>query len=357
MRRMAALATSLVLITTVFTGTAAAGELDGGSQVYSGLYSEQFFTQSDFDALAGVVGKRQTFSGTFHGVHENDGNWNKGWSNTREILRNAWVSKTTPFANVGIDASVSEIASGAYDSRIADWAGHVKQYLDLRGPGAANEIPNVIIAPLMEANGKWTLHGCGSPDWKVEDYIAAHRRFVNISNGVFGEAKDQVRWAWAPNGWTDPSCGKLADFWPGSSYVDIMAFSGFNFGTCVGTAWAPSAYWVFHDPVEALRAIDPTKPIIIAQTGAPAVPNCGGEPYGGQDAWVRDMFGYATADRNVVGFIYFNKDLRNLGETDYRVWFGNVIDDANDVVAGGTVSAVFKDGMQRSTTKYEWPLR
>jgi hypothetical protein len=56
------------------------------------------------------------------------------------------------------------------------------------------------------------------------------------------------------------------------------------------------------------------------------------------------MFSWAAAHPHVVGLIYFNFNNASF-ETDWRVWFG-----------GGSVDAGWRDGMRRSSTKYEFPL-
>ncbi len=317
-----------VAVWAVPTLPATAAEVAAEGTVESGIYSEDFFAAADLDALASAAGGRVTFAGTFHDVTENQGVQTRTWSNTRELLAEVWRGKATPFANVVVKASAASIASGAHDAEIAEWVSHVQQYLDLP-EFADGPAPNVIVAPLQEANGSWTAYGCDPGNFKV-----AFRKFVDEFRRR-GIDETQVRFAFAPNGWTSPGCGKLADYYPGDAYVDVLAFSGYNFGTCVGNAWDPVS-WVMSGPIAELRAIDPTKPIIVAQTAAPRWASCGGD----QAQWVRDLFAFLAADRQVAAFVWCNHDK----ETDWRVWDGQ------------TVSPGWKDATTQATTTYRWPL-
>ncbi|MCL1598503.1 MAG: hypothetical protein M3094_04925, partial [Actinomycetia bacterium] len=314
---------------TLATGTpeAEAGdtiEIPAAGQLGGGIYSTEWSISDDLDALASVVGKRATFGGTFHNVIENDHLVMMPWSNTREILDEAWKGGSTPFANVGIDVPTSEIALGTYDVNIAVWASHVKQYLDLGGGRT------VIIAPLQEMNYKGTPWGCDPGSYRI-----AYRKFVDTFRAM-GMDETKVRWAFAPNNWTSPECGSIADYYPGDDYVDVIGISAYNWGTCLGSRWESPAQ-VYGPALNELRStVNARKPYVIAQTAAPRSSSCGGD----QDQWVRNAFKYLSGDPNVVGLVWFNFDK----ETDWRIW-------TNPIVSAG-----WRDGMTNPSTTYEWPL-
>ena len=296
-----------------------AGEIVIEDEVHSGIYSGVWNRADDFNALSGAAGGRATFGGTFHDIAENDG-VSGGWSNTRELLDEVWRGKATPFANVVVNASAYRVARGDFDAKINEWASHVEQYLNL-GEGRS-----VIIAPLQEANGTWVPYGCDP-----ENFKGAYRKFVDIFRKR-GLDETKVRWAFAPNGWTSPGCGSLASYYPGDAYVDVMSFSGYNFGTCLSNRWESVASAV-DGPISELTAINSSKPIVVAQTAAGRT-GCGGD----QAQWVRDLFAHVKAKPNVFGFIWFNMNK----ETDWRVWDGS------------WVSPGWQDGTR--TASYQWPL-
>ncbi|GMQ85592.1 MAG: hypothetical protein BMS9Abin07_1159 [Acidimicrobiia bacterium] len=328
----------------------AAAEIDLEDQVYGGLYSSEFFAAEDLEAL-GIASSalgRVTFGGTFHHVGENDYVGGGTWSNTRELLDEVWRAAATPFANVVVDgASAAAIASGEYDDAIEAWASHVEQYLDID-----DGLPQrrVIIAPLQEANGTWVSHGCDPASFKT-----AYRKFVDIFRDR-GIDETRVRWAFAPNGWTPPGCGEIADYYPGDSYVDVLAFSAYNFGSCFpGSSWTPVS-WSVDGPISELTAINPVKPIVVAQIAAPR--SCERVEMGGlgedrgtggdQASWVKELFDYLRAKENVAGFIWFNVKKVEPGNDsevlmDWRIW-----DTASWVSPG------WKDGLPG--VLYRWPL-
>ncbi len=319
MRRQVALLAALVVMAGVVylvpTHPALAATVEGGGTVYGGLYSDQWATAGDLDALATATGKRVTFGGTFQSVNEND-SWD---GTTKWILDEVWNARATPFANLRIPASAASIASGAWDTKISAWAAHLEQFLD-QGGGRS-----LVLAPLQEMNGDWTQYGCDPANFKL-----AFKRIVDILRGR-GLNETKVRFAFAPNGWTSVGCGSISDYYPGNSYVDLIGISAYR--------WAGSAsvYEVMGGTVDQLASLYPTKPLVIAQTAA--------WPSTSKSQWIRDMFTWAASNPHVVAVIYFNFNKSSSpGETDWRVWIPPL------------VNAGWRDGMMASTTAYQWPL-
>lgn len=317
-------ATAAVAASVLLPAGAIAGEIPAVGTVHAGFYTDNFYATSDLDGIAAAAGTRVTFGGTFNSITENDGVSTASWSNTREILDGVWRGKATPFMSVVVPGSAYAIARGDFDGKIAEWVSHVKQFLDLGGGRS------VIIAPLQEMNGTWTKYGCDPGNFKV-----AYLKFVDAFRQA-GIGETQVRWAFAPNGWTSPGCGKIADYYPGDQYVDVIGISAYNFGTCVGTRWE-SVSSVFGPALDEIRTtVNAQKPYLIAQTAAPRSVGCGGD----QNAWSRDMFSYLAADPNVVGLVWFNF----VKETNWKIW------------QSSTLTQGWRDGMSMASTTYQWPL-
>jgi hypothetical protein len=319
MRRPVAYCAALALLVgiTVFIPApppAQAATITGVGSVYAGIYSETFDASADLSNLAAAIGKRMTFGGTFNSVNENDGVAG-GWSNTREMFEEVWAGHATPFANLTIPATAAAIASGAWDAKINEWSSHMEQFLN-RGGGRS-----LVLAPLQEMNGTWTPYGC-----QPAHYAAAYRRIVDIIRGR-GNDETKVRFAFAPNGWTDPNCGSIGSYYPGNGYVDVIGISAYR--------WADEAgvFSVMGGIVNQVAGAFPGKPIVIAQTAA--------WPSGTKDQWIREMMSWAANHPSVVAVIYFN--LRK--EIDWRVWIPP------------TVNAGWRDGVRSGGTKYQWPLR
>jgi hypothetical protein len=310
----ALLVAALVVLAAI---PASAAGVEAGSYVHGGFYpGDGFHSTADLDALAAATGKRVSLGGTFMAVTED---WGRPadpneWSNTREKIDELWRGGTVPFVNLDFPgATAAQVANGSWDSRIQHWVAHVKLYLN-KGGGRA-----LIVAPLQEMNGKWTSYGCQPAAFKT-----AYRRIVQIVRGQ-GLDETRVRFAWAPNGWTDHGCGSIHDYYPGDDVVDLIGISAYR--------WAEeSVYQVMGAIIDDLAARYPRKPLIIAQTAA--------WPTGSKQQWIRDVFDWAASHPHVVAVLYFNFNK----ETDWRVW------------KNGQLDPGWRDGMRKSTTVYQHPL-
>ncbi len=313
-----------ILVSLVILLPAAAHAAEVPEDLHAGIYSDDFDASADLNGIAAAAGQRVTFGGTFHDVNENDGVETVTWSNTREILEGVWRGKATPFANVTINASAFAIARGDFDADIADWRDHVLQFLDRGGNRS------LVIAPLQEHNGNWTPYGCDPGNFK-----AAYRKFVSSFRNA-GIDETQVRFAWAPNGWTTPGCGDLADYYPGNGWVDVIGISAYNFGTCVANGEYETPAEAFDPYLAEIRTtVTANKPLLIAQTASSRYA-CGGN----QSSWVQTMMAHLDTQPGVVGFVWFNV----AKETDWRVWTGT------SLTPGWTA------GVASGATAYQWPL-
>jgi hypothetical protein len=316
-----ALAVAIAVLAPIQAATA--GEVD--ADLMTGLYANVFSSDAVLNPVGVAAGQKVSFGGTFHIVTEDDASLGT-WSNTRELLEGVWKGQATPFANVIVDGSAASIAAGNHDAAIARWVVHVKEFLDRGGKRS------LIVAPLQEHNGDWTPWGCDPANYK-----SAYRKFVDAF-ATAGIGESQVRFAWAPNGWTTPGCGSLKDYYPGDDIVDIVAISAYNFGTCVSGGRYESPSQAFDPYLDEIRDTIPgasSKPFMIAQTASPR-PSCGGD----QSAWVRTMIEHLDDDPNVVGFVWFNF----LKETDWRVW------------TGSSLTSGWTEAVSAGHTAYQWPL-
>ncbi len=322
-RPVAIVAVFAVLLSAGFLpapSPAQAATIPGQGSVHGGFYSDNFHAGGDLDALATATGKRVTFGGTFASVMNDPGPALSGqWSNTRERIDEIWKGKATPFVNLHVPGTAAQIAAGNSDADINRWIDHLQLYLNLGGGRS------LVLAPLQEMNGDWVTYGCSPTHFQN-----AYRRIFNLVRNR-GIDETRVRFAFAPNGWTTPGCGSIADYYPGDGYVDVIGISAYR--------WADGAnvYQVMGGIIDGLAAAYPTKPLVIAQAGA--------WPSATKSQWIRDMFSWAASHPHVVALIYFNfNKSREPNETDWRVWVPN------------TVNAGWRDGMLQASTAYQFPL-
>jgi len=304
--------------------------IKGAGEVHGGMYITE---SGGLDALGNFGGKRVSLLGWFSSITNVGGaeaDVPGKWNDHIQVLSQAWANRATPFMNLMVDApngTSAAVASGAFDADIRRYASYLKRWLGGEGAGP-KQGRSVILSPMPEMNGSWTRWSCNPSGYKD-----AFRRFVRIIRDGYGIGTDQVRFSFSPNGWTSPGCGRIADYYPGDAYVDVIGLSAFNFGSSLGS-WQEVE--IVMDPwLEDIRDFAPSKPLLIAQTGS-----C---PEGGNESqWAYDMMRYTADHPNVVAFIWFNFDK----ECDWRAF-----NPSNNSGLDG-----WKRGMQLSSTKYEFHM-
>lgn len=254
--------------------------------VYSGVYPNEWLFSAELDNFSSWAGARPTFAGNFHNVDESD----TFPLNTYTKLEEAWEAQTTPWANLEIPATSAAIASGAYDADLATWGQAIEGWLD-DGGGRS-----LIISPLAEMNGDWTVWGADPANFKLA--------FNRIQDVVEAQITDdsKVRWAFAPNGWSTPGYGGIAAYYPGDDRVDVIGLSTYNFGETLSyDGWEPVSVAVAPYVDEVVTTVSDSKPLFLAQV---ASSSDGGDKSG----WIRDLFAYAADHENLIGVLWFNKD-------------------------------------------------
>jgi len=162
-------------------------------------------------------------------------------------------------------------------------------------------------------------YGADSPDI----YIKMYRHVVDIFRR---EGAANVRWAFVPNAESVPDVSydssadwnRIANYYPGNGYVDILGVDGYNWGTSKSVArdgW--DSHWIsfrelFSSPIRQLKEISPHKPLIIFETASTSQ---GGD----KDYWFRE--GLETASEwGLEGLIWFQVKK----EEDWRIGSGTL---------------------------------
>ena len=230
---------------------------------------------------------RVTIAGTFMDFEFPNPEWN-----IPHDLEAAWEQGDIPFVNIAVGTtdlgprSAADVANGVTDKAIRSWARLFAAWTDGGTKWA-------YLAPLQEMNGGWVTYGL--------DPVSYRQAYVRIRQ-IFAEEgvpDGSVVWVFAPNGWSEPGHG-FERYYPGDDYVDVVAFSAFNFGGC--SCYAPT--WdtfetAFQPYLERMRKMAPGKPIFVAQTASVAE---GGD----KDAWLLDAFSELDDFSGLEAVIYFN---------------------------------------------------
>jgi len=177
--------------------------------------------------------------------------------------------------------SLSQIASGSYDSYIRSSARLAKSY--------GSEL---MVRFAHEMNGTW-YPWSGSPT----TYVAAWRHVVSIFRE---EGATNVKWVWAPNVDRTGSM-PFSSYFPGEEWVDYIGLDGYNFGDSPGNQWH-SLEEVFSASYTQITALS-AKPLIITETGS-------NESGGSKAEWIRTGFIKTIPQKfpRVTGVIWFNKE-------------------------------------------------
>jgi hypothetical protein len=201
----------LLAVLTVPGGAPGAGgqtALTGRNFLLAGLYPSSPWSGNQVAAIGAAAGKKLSLGGYFVQVGDNA-------SNIDHVLEHAWSVGATPLVNVEFPAGTSAAAIAgqqAWTNTISTFAANVKLWLD-KGGGR-----RLFIAPMAEMNGNWVSYGMDPANFKV-----AYSKFINAfaNRGIGGS---QVRWVFAPNGWSTPP-GRIVDYYPGHDLVDVIGIS------------------------------------------------------------------------------------------------------------------------------------
>jgi len=317
----------LLLVSVSTTGAAAAdspvlfGVYPGGNlqtaAVIDKMVSMDAWLASNGASMIAIAGDfiSITLNPGWNVEHELAGAWDNGYIPFVNLMPSSPWEATYGYYRPECDTS-QEIANGDCNESIATWANYYKQW--------AGDNKMAYIAPLPEANGDWTSYSTTGPI-----FVNAFRRIQDIfaEQGVPDSA---VKWVFAPNGWHDSNYNwrRFENYYPGDAYVDVVAFSSYNYGGCP-EKWAGwSTYQEIFEPyLLRMTAMAPSKPIFISQTGTVGVPVNPEDPTQNKDDWVRDVFRDLADYPNLKAILYFNiakaEGLANCPITDFRLYDPN----------------------------------
>ncbi|WP_394248766.1 glycoside hydrolase family 26 protein [Arthrobacter pityocampae] len=189
--------------------------------------------------------------------------------------------------------SLDRIAAGEFDAHLLEWGAA------LGGWGQP-----VYLRFAHEMNGNWYPWAAGVNGNTAGDYVAAYQHVHDV---VASTGATNIRWVWNPNV-PYPGSTPLDQVYPGAAYVDVVALDGYNWGT--SQAWSswqePEA--LFGDGLAQLRQLAPGTPVMIAETAS-------SELGGSKPQWISELFGYVSAQPDVVALVWFHI----AKEADWRI--------------------------------------
>jgi mannan endo-1,4-beta-mannosidase len=182
-------------------------------------------------------------------------------------------------------ASVSAIATGAYDIYLRAYADSVRDF------GHA-----VVIGFGHEMNAPWYPWGFGHVP--PATFIAAWRHIVTLFRT---QGADNVTWLWTVNQ-DRPGTGPVADWWPGSSYVTWVGIDGYYLRP------ADTFASVFGRTIDQVRIFS-DKPILLSETSVSRT--------AGQFAKIGNLFA-GIRNYRTLGLVWF--DIAQHGSLLHQDW-------------------------------------
>lgn len=319
------------------------------SSKFIGIYMQEYWTddavRTKLPAADTLAGKKHSVVGWFIDLQDiaftsqNDIRTNNFYRQMEAL----WKGGYTSFININIaversanttnekcpfSATAYQIARGDCDNAIRRMAQLYKQWISTGGGRIA------FLAPLPEMNGVnadgsvWTSYGGDAANFKL-----AYQRIVNIFSEE-GVSRGQVWWVFAPNGWSKEG-HEFENYYPGSSLVDLVGFSSYNYGFChVAIPWQR---WETYDTLftpylNRIQRMDPSKPIILAQTGTTAEYSRTGETnFQQKNNWLRQNYEYFAQQPQVFGILYYDYD-QSSWECNWRILPGTTYQGYTDGV-------------------------
>ncbi|OLZ70761.1 beta-mannanase [Streptomyces amritsarensis] len=184
--------------------------------------------------------------------------------------------------------ALAEISNGRHDAYIRRFAHHVK----------AHGRP-VILRFAHEMNGTWFPWAERRNGNSAGEYVEAWRHVHDIFTEV---GVRNVAWQWSPNILRTVEKVRLQPLYPGDRYVDIIGLSGYS-------KHETRAADVFEPALNEIQAFT-GRPVLIAETGA--------RPGDDKALWIADFFTWLRGRPDVIGFVWFERNIEQGGKQDWR---------------------------------------
>ena len=182
---------------------------------------------------------------------------------------------------------LTAVTAGKYDASLRAL---VRQLEEVRS--------GAILRPMPEMNTPWYAWSGAENHNSPSLFIRAWKHVRRVVRST--PAGTHVQMLWAPYAWSTPdtAANAISKYFPGSSQVDLVGASGYNFGNRAPLTWSdPGAVFAAaYQQIESLAA----KPFWIAETGSTAL---GGDKAG----WILSLATLqSTAMPKLAGVVWYD---------------------------------------------------
>jgi len=215
---------------------------------------------------------------------------------SRGVTPLLWWTPNDP-ANPGspIYSRHQNIIRGDHDAYIRSFARDAKAF------GS-----KVLLRFAHESNSDFFPWSINNHDNSAESFISMWRHVHQIFEA---EGASNVKWVWSVAKKSCSGCNPYTSIWPGKSYVDVMAYTAYNWGT--NREWV-SMHQTFKRPYELISQLSDL-PLMVVETGS--------SPDGGDKAaWIRT--GYREvyeAFPRIMAIVWTDSDQSAVGHPDWRL--------------------------------------
>ncbi|MGY1832989.1 glycoside hydrolase family 26 protein [Geodermatophilus sp. SYSU D01180] len=190
-------------------------------------------------------------------------------------------------------STLAEVAAGAWDGRLWEWAEALRDW------GR-----RVLLRFAHEQNGDWYPWAVGVAGTTARHHVAAWQHLAEVFRHA---GAGNVELVWNPNV-RYRGASPMADTWPGAAAVDRVALDGYNWGAVPGHGGWQAPADLFGPSLDELRDLAPGTPVLVAEVGC-------AESGGDKAAWITDLVAWLDAQADVEAFVWFDHDK----ETDWRL--------------------------------------
>jgi hypothetical protein len=223
-----------------------------------------------------------------------------------------WSPWDEPFEQLkGPDKfSLDAILAGKWDAYIDKWAAGAKAF---GGP--------LLVSFCNEMNGDWfpwsgTYYGREKPlpGGKFQGPETFKRAWRYVVDRVRAHGGTNVLWVFHINNYSDPQekWNRIENYYPGSQYVDWLGLSIYGKQERFQDHWVDIDEDLLEEPYEFLGAVDPTKPIMVAEFGVGEFPDMGSKA-----KWIQHAFAMMSSPQysRIKAAVYWNERWQNADDT------------------------------------------
>ncbi len=259
----------------------------------SGYAGEQSVINRELLQVEEWAGKKHAIAGIFMDIQDENPDYNIG--HRFELLRD---NGYTAFINLKSTYNAAAIARGDLDNDLRRVAKAVADWTK-KGDGRM-----MFIAPLQEMNISGEAYSLDPVNFKL-----SYKRFQQIF-AEFDVPSKSVLWVFAPNGFSRVRNHDFENYYPSDAQVDIVGFSGYNWGYCPSSLnqrklW-DTPELAYEPYIQRMQKLAPNKPIFITQIASSSYSSLKNPNNIAKDNWLYDTYKYFATSQSVQAIIYFN---------------------------------------------------